>query len=185
MRLKALFLAGLCGLGLSCSDLTYGGEGDLSYLGYSLASVDGDAIPDLLSSLPGPAVWEGSDGSKLSMWQGQVACNEDGTAEERYGFRLNLAGSDVWDLISVAIDLTCEETGSGSVRFQDLETGEVLSGSVHEGSDGCGYLVKKLPNVESLRAGYMASESQTEFPAELEFSNPLQGSFREVNCPGM
>ena len=184
MRKNALFLAGLCGLGLSCSSSTDVGEWDGSPLNYVLADVDGMEVPDMLSSWPGPVVWEGGGGKLLAMRKGQLVCNDGGSGQERYGFFLSTDGL-TWDLISVEIDLTCEVDGTGSVRFRYRGTGEVLSGAIQEDSDGCSVLAKRLPSLKSLRRGYKPSESRTGFPAALDLFGPVQGTFQQMNCPGI
>ena len=184
MRKKALFLAGLCGLGLSCSSATDVGEWDGRLLDYSLVDVNGMEVPNSFSSWPGPVVWEGGDGLKLAMRSGQLVCDENGSAEESYGFFLSTDGV-TWDFISVEIELTCGLDASGTVMFRDRDTWEVLSGSFQEDSDGCSVLVKSLPSLESLRAGYKPSESRTGFPAALDLFGPVQGTFQEMDCVGM
>jgi hypothetical protein len=185
MRLTRLFLLALCTVGWSCGSATGVEERDASLTGYSLLLVDGQAVPTLFSSLPGLLVWEGENGTKLALWQGQVVCNEDGTAEERYGFRLSTEGSEVWDPIMVELDLTCEFDGTGLVTFRYPATGEVQEGAFLEGFEGCPALTKEIPTVETLRSGYRPSMSQAEFPEELEFPAPLNGEFRLATCMGM
>ncbi len=182
MRLKALWPVLLGSLSLSCSSATDEGERDLRLLDYSLSEVDGEVLPGPASSLPGLVLWEGDDGSKLSVAHGQLSCAENGTAEEGYLFRLSKQGSAVWDPIWVNLDLTCELTGPGSVRFRDNRTGEVLDGKILERFDGCPVIEKGLPSMESLRAGYASAESGAEFPIVLEFSDPLRGDFLAVEC---
>lgn len=185
MRLKTLFLLALCTLVSSCSSTTDVEERDARFFSYALTGVDGWAVPGPLSSLPGLLLWEGEGGTKLTVWQGQVVCNEDGTAEESYGFRLSVGGSEVWDPIMVELDLTCEFADPGFVTFQNPATGEVLSGTLQEGFEGCPALAKGIPSLESLRSGYRAAMSQAEFPPELDFSGPLNGEFRQKTCSGM
>ena len=184
MRLKVLALVALCGLVLSCSSSTDEGEKDPRLLDYSLSEVDGEALPGPVSSLPGLVLWEGDDGSKLTVAQGQLSCSADGTAEEGYLFRLSRQGSASWDPIWVNLELTCELTGLESLRFLDPLTGEGLEGTILERFDGCPVIVKELPSVESLRFGYTAANSGAEFPAELEFSGPPRGDFLAVECLG-
>ena len=184
MRLKVLSLVVLCGLVLSCSSPTDEGERDLRLLDYSLSELDGEALPGPLSSLPGLVLWEGDDGSKLAVAQGQLSCASDGAAEEAYLFRLSRQGSASWDPIWVNLELTCELTGPGWVRFRDRLTGEDLDGTILERFDGCPVLAKELPSVESLRFGYDPANSGAEFPAELEFSGPPRGDFQAVECLG-
>jgi hypothetical protein len=185
MRLKTLLLVALCTLGFSCSSTSDVEEGDARFFGYALTGVDGLAVPGPLSSLPGLVLWEGEGRTMLTVWRGQVVCNEDGTAEESYGFRLSVGGSEVWDPIMVELDLTCEFADPGFVTFRNPATGEVLNGTLQEGFEGCPALAKGIPSVQSLRAGYRPSTSQAEFPADLEFSGPLNGEFRQKTCSGM
>ena len=182
MRLLALSLVALCGLALSCSSTTDEGERDLRLLDYSLSEVDGEALPGPVSSLPGLVIWEGNDGSKLTVAQGQLRCAVGGTAAERYLFRLSRQGSAVWDPIEVNLDVTCELTGPGSLKFRDRQTGEVLDGTILERFDGCPVIAKELPSVESLRTGYAPTNSGAEFPADLEFSGSPRGDFQAVEC---
>jgi hypothetical protein len=182
MRMSARSLLALCGLFLSCSSTTDQGERDLRLLDYSLSEVDGAALPGPLSSLPGLVLWEGDDGSKLTVARGQLSCANDGTAEESYLFRLSRQGSAIWDPIWVNLDLTCELTGPESLRFRDRLTGEILDGAILERFDGCPVIAKELPSLESLRAGYAPANSGAEFPAELAFSGPARGDFLAVEC---
>jgi hypothetical protein len=182
MRLKRLIFAALCSFGWSCSSSTDEGAGYLQLLDYALAEVDGEAIPGPLSSLPGLWLWEGIDGTVLTVAKGELTCNANGTAEERYLFRLAQPGSAIWDPIRVKIDHTCELVGSGNVRFRDRDTGEVLDGTVMERFDGCTVISKKLPSVESLRRGYVSSNSEAPFPAELAFPSQLEGQFLDAEC---
>jgi hypothetical protein len=182
MRLTALSFVALCGLALACSSATDEGEQDLRLLDYSLSEVDGESLPGAASSLPGLVLWEGEDGSKLTVAQGQLSCASDGTAEESYLFRLSMQGSAVWDPVRVNLDLTCELTGPTSVRFRDRLTGEVLDGTVQERFDGCPVMVKDLPDLESLRVGYDPANSGAEFPAWLELSSLPRGDFLAVEC---
>lgn len=185
MRLKTLFLVAFWMLGSSCSSTTEPEERDARFLAYSLTGVDGQAVPGPLSSLPGLLIWEGEGGAKLTVWEGQVVCNDDGTAEESYGFRLSVGGSAVWEPIIVELDLTCEFADPGLVTFRNPATGEVLDGTLQEGFEGCPALAKGIPSPQSLRRGYRPSMSQAELPAELEFSGPLNGDFRQTTCSGM
>ena len=182
MRRKGLSRVALCGLVLSCSSTTNVEERDLRLLDYSLSEVDGEALPGPLSSLPGLVIWEGDDGSKLTVANGHLSCAADGTAEEGYLFRLARQGSAVWDPIRVNLELTCELTGPRSVRFRNRLTGEVLEGKILERFDGCPVFEKRLPSLESLRIGYAPANSGAEFPAELEFSGPPRGDFLAVEC---
>ena len=68
MRLKALFLAAVCAPGLSCSSVSEVETPEARFLDYSLAFVDGHALPGPASSLPGLLLWEGGDGSMLAVW---------------------------------------------------------------------------------------------------------------------
>jgi len=179
---KALSLVALCAFAPGCSSATDEGMRDLRLLDYSLSEVDGEALPGPLSSLPGLVIWEGGDGSKLTVAQGQLKCAADGTAEEGYLFRLSRQGSAVWHPIWVNLDLTCELTGPGSVRFRDGLTGEVLDGTILERFDGCPVIEKELPSVESLRTGYVPGSSGAEFPAGLELPGPPRGDFLAVEC---
>jgi hypothetical protein len=185
MRRRTLFFLALCTLGSSCSSTSDVEEQDARFLSYALTGVDGGAVPGPFSSLPGLLLWEGESGTKLTVWQGQVVCNEDGTAQESYGFRLSVGGSEVWDPIMVELDLTCEFADPGLVTFRNPGTGEVLNGTLQEGFEGCPALAKGIPSVQSLRAGYRPSMSQAEFPADLELSGPLNGEFRQKSCSGM
>jgi hypothetical protein len=144
--------------------------------------VNGQGVPGPLSSLPGLLLWEGEGGTKVALWQGEVVCNEDGTAEESYGFRLSVDGSEVWNPIMVKLDLTCELEAPGGVTFRNSATGEVMSGTFQEGFEGCPALAKGIPSVQSLRVGYRPSASEAAFPANLEFSGPLNGEFRLQSC---
>lgn len=182
MRLNTLLFAALCGLGLSCSSTTDEGETDLRLLEYSLAGVDGEAVPGALSSLPGLWIWKGGDGTVLTVAKGRLVCNADGTAEERYLFRLAEPGSAIWDPIWVNLDLTCEFSGPETVVFRYPFSGEHLVGTLGEGSDDCPFLFKKLPSPKSLRIGYAPKNSGAEFPAELAFSHSLLGNFEEKAC---
>lgn len=184
MRLKTLVLAGLCCFGWSCSSTTDEGEWDLRQLDYSLDAVDGEAVPGPLSSLPGLRIWEGNDGTILTVARGELACNPDGTAEELYLFRLAEPGSAIWDPIRVKIDVTCERFGSGSVRFRNRNTGETLDGTILERFDGCSVIEKALPSLISLKAGYSSANSGARFPAGVTFSGPTKGNFLEAQCYG-
>jgi hypothetical protein len=185
MRPTTLFLLALCILGLSCSSTNDLGEGDARFMDYSLTGVNGEAVPGPLSSLPGLLIWEGENGTKLTVWRGQVVCNEDGSAKESYGFRLSVEGSAVWDPIVVELDLACDFAGPGPVAFRNPTTGEVSYGTLQEGFDGCPALAKDIPSVQSLRAGYLPSQSQIQFPSQLELSGTLNGEFRLHSCSGM
>jgi hypothetical protein len=182
MRRKALILLTLPALFLSCASPTDEGNWELRSLDYSLSEVEGEALPGPLSSLPGLVLWEGDDGSTLTVASGGVSCAADGSAEERYLFRLSEQGSEVWDPIWVNLHVTCEPTGDGSVRFLDGRTGEVLDGAIMERFDGCPVIQKPLPSLESLRAGYAPANSGAAFPAELDLSGPLRGDFVESEC---
>jgi hypothetical protein len=182
MRRKALFLLALFCLCSSCASPTDEGERDLRFIDYSLSEVEGEALPGPASSLPGLVLWEGDDGSKLTVANGGVSCAADGTAEERYLFRLSRQGSEVWDPIRVSLDVTCEPAGSGTVNFTDGRTGEVLAGAIMERFDGCPVIQKPLPSMESLRAGYDAAGSGADFPAELELTGSLRGDFVKTEC---
>jgi hypothetical protein len=182
MHLKALSFVALSSLVPACSSATDEGERDLRLLDYSLSEVDGESLPVAASSLPGLVLWEGEDGSKLTVAQGWLSCAADGTAEEGYLFRLNMPGSAVWDPIRVNLDLTCELARPRLVRFRDRVTGEVLDGTVLERVDGCPVMAKELPNLESLRGGYDAASSGAEFPAWLELSDLPRGDFLAVEC---
>ena len=182
MRNKILTLVALCGLVQSCSSTTDEGEKDLRLLDYSLSEVDGEALPGPISSLPGLVLWEGDDGSKLTVAQGQFSCAGDGTAEEGYLFRLSRQGSASWDAIWVNLELTCELTGPGAVRVRNPLTGEALDGTILERFDGCPVIAKELPSVESLRSGYASANSGAEFPPDLEFSSPPRGQFLAAEC---
>jgi hypothetical protein len=184
MQLKALSFVALCGLTSACSSTTDEGERDLRLLDYSLSEVDGEFLPGPASSLPGLMLWEGEDGSKLTVAQGELSCSANGTAEESYLFRLSIQGSSVWDPIRVNLDLTCELTGPRSVRFRNPTTGEVFEGTVMERFDGCPVMAKELPELESLKIGYDPANSGTEFPAWLEFSDSPRGDFLAVECLG-
>lgn len=181
MRLSLLSLLALAGLVLSCSSTT-DEEKDLRLLEYSLSEVDGEALPGPASSLPGLVLWQGGDESKLTVAQGQLSCNADGTAVESYLFRLSSQGSASWEPIWVELELTCELTGPGSVAFRDPRTGERLDGTILERFDGCPVISKELPSVESLRSGYAPANSGAEFPAELDFGGPPRGDFLSVDC---
>lgn len=185
MRTKSLLLVVFLAFGLSCSSITNMGEvWDMSP-DYSLTTLDGSALPGPASSLPGLLIWEGEDGTQLTVWRGQVSCNEDGSGAENFGFRLSSKGSAIWDPIVVSIDLTCESAGGNQITFRNVDTGEVLHGTLQEGFEGCPVLAKALPSVQSLRAGYVSSGSGASFPAELEFSGALNGEYREHSCSGM
>jgi len=181
----AVSLVALCSLALSCSSTTAGEEWDQNPLDYSLSEVDGDALPRPLSSLPGLLIWEGDDDTKLTVAKGELSCAAGGTAAERYLFRLSWKGSAIWDPIWVNLDVTCESTGPGSMRFRDGLTGEVLDGTILERFDGCPVIEKNLPSVESLRAGYAPANSGADFPAGWEFSGPARGQFVATECIGI
>lgn len=185
MRPKTLLSVAFCTLGTSCLSSTDVGEGDARFFTYALTTVDGGVVPGPISSLPGLLLWEGEDGTMLTVWQGEVVCNGDGTAKESYGFRLSVAGSGIWHPIMVELHLTCESGGPGLVTFRNPATGEVLTGILQEGFEGCPVLAKEIPSPTSLRAGYRPSMSGAEFPSRLEFSGPLKGEFREKACSGM
>lgn len=85
-------------------------------------------------------------GSRLTVRQGRVVCQRDGTAEESHEFRLSVAGSAVWDAIIVEADLSREFTGSGIVTFRDPSAGEFLHGTPQERFEGCPALAKGLPS---------------------------------------
>jgi hypothetical protein len=155
---------------------------DLGLLDYSLSEVDGEPLPGPASSLPGLILWEGDDGSKLTVAQGALSCAANGIAEEGYLFRLSRQGSAVWDPIWVNLEVSCEITGQGSVRFRDRSTGEVRDGAILERFDGCPVIAIELPSVKSLRAGYAHAHSGAGFPVGLKFSSPLSGDFLAVEC---
>lgn len=157
-------------------------ESDLRHQDYSLSEVDGSALPGMLSSLPGLRIWEGADGSILTVARGGLSCSANGTAEEIYLFRLGHQNSAIWEPIWVNLSVRCQTIGPGSVRFRDSRTGEVLVGDLMERFDGCPVIVKNLPSLESLRAGYVGSESEAEFPASLEFSGSQRGQFIAPSC---
>ena len=180
--MKVPLYVALCLFGLSCSSATDGGGLEASKTSYSLVAVDGKAVPDLFSSLPGAILWEGEDGSMLAIWQGSVECGENGTAQENYGFRLSREGSALWTPIQVSVAVECEVSDSGSVRFDYLVTGDSLEATVEEEEFGCPRLSKPLPSVEALRAGVDPGSSLADFPAELAFSTPPVGEFRGSLC---
>jgi hypothetical protein len=127
-------------------------------------------------------IWAGDDGSIVTVAQGQLSCSANGTAEESYLFRLSDQGSEVWDPIWVDLSLTCDATEAGAVLFQDSETGEVLDGNLMERFDGCPVIVKNLPSIESLRAGYTPANSGAEFPDDFDFSGSRTGQFLSAEC---
>lgn len=184
MRVKTLSLVAVCCLALSCSSTTDEGQRDLTLLEYSLFEVDGAALPGPLSSLPGLVIWEGEDGSKLAVAEGQLRCAANGIAEESYLFRLSSLGSAVWDPIRVNLDLTCELTGPEALRFRDPSTGEVLDGTILARFDGCPVVSKEFPNVETLRTGFVPANSGAEFPTEMDLSDSPRGDFQAVECLG-
>lgn len=184
MRRTTLLVLTVCPLFVACSSTSDVDNPEARPLDFSLASVDGQALPGLASSLPGLPLWEGSDASMLTVWRGEVVCHADGTAQGSFGFRLSAHGSEVWDPIVVELDLTCESTAPELVTFRDPATGEVLNGTLHEGSEGCPGLSMGIPSVRSLRAGYRPSLSKADLPAGLDFSGPMSGEFREKECSG-
>lgn len=183
-RMKSLCLVAAGSLVLACSTTTDPEEPDLRHLDYSLSEVDGSALPGLASSLPGLPIWEGEDGSILTVARGALSCSADGSAEEIYLFRLSRQGSAVWDPIWVDLSLTCETTGPGSVQFRDSRMDEVIAATIQERFDGCPVIVKDLPSLESLKAGYAPGNSGAEFPAGLEFESTLRGDFLAEECLG-
>jgi len=185
MRMKTLFaLAALCCFGLACSSSTDEGMRDIRLLDYALVEVGGESVPGPLSSLPGLWLWEGNDGTVVTVAKGGVACDDDGTAEESYLFRRAEPGSAIWDPIWVNIDLTCETVSPGSIRFRNPDTGEVTFGSITEDLQGCVTLSKAFPSVEALKIGYLSADSEASFPSGMGISGSPAGIYLESRCYG-